>query len=104
MDVGVEGEAVRAADEPHVVGAEKTEELRFAAPEAPVRMGCEVAVQVGRHVHQNHPVRLLRGCEAGLEEGEILFPGPFQSLGRSAARDLDLADHSRCGVMTTKRV
>jgi hypothetical protein len=35
VDVGVEGEAVRTADEPDVVGAQESEELGLAAPEAP---------------------------------------------------------------------
>lgn len=56
----VEGEAVRAADEPDATGAVERQELRLALPEPSLCVRRKPAVQVRGHVHEDDTVRLLR--------------------------------------------
>ena len=98
MHALVEGEAVRAADEPDAAGAQERQELRLALPEPPLRVRRKPAVQVRGHVHEDDAVRLLRRLQRAVQEREILLARPCQPRGRVGAAHLDLAGDARLGV------
>ena len=80
LHVRIEGQSVRAAYELHAVSAQEIDELLFSALETPIRMRCQVAIRVRRHVHKDNTVGFLRRSEGSVDELQVLFARALDSL------------------------
>jgi hypothetical protein len=95
VDVMVEQERVRAADERHLVLAHELEELGLAEVEAPLGVRLEVPVEGRRAVHQHDLVRLLGRLQPLGQERQRLVARPGDPAG---LLDGELPDPHRRGV------
>src|SRR3954470_17532439 len=82
MHMLVERQTVSAAHEFDSMAAKDLQELGLVASEPPVLVRRVTAIEVGPHVHQHDPVRLIRTAQRGLEEMKVFFTRALNRLRR----------------------